>query len=168
LSQNNVPVPPEAIIEASGLPLSEKKKLQAMVNQPDPAKQAATQAAIGKVTSEAQLNAAKAGNEQTKGYLNIAKARTEGMPDAPTPPKSPLDIAQQLADINETNATAAHKRASANTLDHKALMSPLQLLADHAQRNVDRQTDTSHRNADRMLEHFHRNADRQVQPQIPE
>ena len=84
------------------------------------------------------------------------------------PPKSPLDIAQQLADINETNATAAHKRASANTLDHKALLSPLQLLADHAQRNVDRQTDTSHRNADRMLEHFHRNADRQVQPQIPE
>jgi hypothetical protein len=172
LSQNNVPVPPQAIIEASQLPLSEKKKLQAMVNQPDPVKQAATQAAIGKVQSEAQLNAAKAGNEQTKGMLNVAKARTEGMPDAQAPPPGPLDIAQKLADINETNATAAHKRASANTLDHKALISPLQLLADHAQRNADRTVDSFHRSADRASENFHRSADRQQQamqpPQIPE
>jgi hypothetical protein len=172
LSQNNVPVPPQAIIEASQLPLSEKKKLQAMVNQPDPVKQAATQAAIGKVQSEAQLNAAKAGNEQTKGMLNVAKARTEGMPDAQTPPPGPLDIAQKLADINETNATAAHKRASANSLDHKALISPLQLLADHAQRNADRTVDSFHRSADRANDNFHRNADRRQQamqpPQIPE
>lgn len=172
LSQNNVPVPPQAIIEASQLPLSEKKKLQAMVNQPDPVKQAATQAAIGKVQSEAQLNAAKAGNEQTKGMLNVAKARTEGMPDAPLPPKSPLDMAQQLAEINETNATAVHKRASANVLEHKALISPLQLLADHAQRNADRTVDSFHRSADRANDNFHRNADRRQQamqpPQIPE
>jgi hypothetical protein len=94
--------------------------------------------------------------------LNIAKARTEGVPDAPQPPKSPLDIAQQLADINETNATAAHKRASANSLDHKALMTPLQLLADHAQRSADRTVDSFHQNADRGLEHFHRTADRAV------
>ena len=181
LSQNNVPVPPEAIIEASALPLSEKKKLQAMVNQPDPAKVAATQAAIGKLNSEAQLNSAKAGSEQTKGMLNIAKARTEGLPSAPPPPKSPLDIAQQLADINETNATAAHKRASANTLDHKALLSPLQLLAEHAQRIADRHTDSFHRTAERhadlfnqsanrTVDSFHRTADRQArpQPQLPE
>jgi hypothetical protein len=167
LSQNNVPVPPEAIIEASGLPLSEKKKLQAMVNQPDPFKQASQQVLLGKTQAEANKLNADAGKSQTAGVLNIAKARTEGMPDAPLPPKSSLDIAQQLADINETNATAAHKRASANSLDHKALLSPLQLLADHAQRGAERLTDTSHRNADRALEHFHRNADRQAQP-IPE
>ena len=45
LSQNNVPVPPQVIIEASNLPLSEKNKLQTMMAQPDPVKQAATQAA---------------------------------------------------------------------------------------------------------------------------
>jgi hypothetical protein len=162
LSQNNVPVPPQAIIEASNLPLSEKKKLQMMVNQPDPVKQAATQAAIGKVQSEAQLNAAKAQSEGTKGMLNIAKARTEGMPDGPPQPKSPLDIAQQLADINETNATAVHKRASANVLEHKALITPLQLLADHRQRNADRSASDFHQNADRLLDHFHRSADRAV------
>jgi hypothetical protein len=172
LSQNNVPVPPQAIIEASTLPLSEKKKLQAMVSQPDPEKQATTQVLLADKQADATLKNAKAQNEQTKGMLNVAKARSEGMPSASAPPKSPLDIAQQMADINETNATAAHKRASANTLDHRALVSPLQLLADHAQRNADRFTNSFHKNADRALDHFHRNADRQqrqqMPPQIPE
>jgi hypothetical protein len=172
LSQNNVPVPPELILEASQLPLSEKKKLQAMMAQAkqaaQPAQQlqmAAGQAQIQKLQSEAQLNAAKAGGEQSKGMLNIAKARTEGAPEAGQPPKSPLDIAQQLADINETNATAVHKRASANVLEHKALVSPLQLLADHAQRGADRAVSDFHQNADRALDHFHRNADREAQRQ---
>jgi hypothetical protein len=177
LSQNNVPVPPAAIIEASNLPLSEKKKLQMMVNQPDPMKQQAAQlqlqgaaATIQKTQAETQKLSAEAGKAQTGGILNIAKARTEGMPDGPPPPKSPLDVAQQLADINETNATAAHKRASANQLDHKALLSPLQLLAQHAQQNADRSVtgqqqmlDHFHRTADRTLDHFHRNADRDAQ-----
>jgi hypothetical protein len=176
LAQNNVPVPPQAIIEASSLPLSEKKKLQTMVQQPDPVKMAATQAMIGKTQAEAAHLNAQAGNEQTKGMLNIAKARTEGLPKGgPPPPKGPLDIAQQIAEINETNATAAHKRASANTLDHKALLTPLQLLADHTQRNADRGLEHLHRTADRMADNFHRNADREQaaqqaanQPQIPE
>jgi hypothetical protein len=99
--------------------------------------------------------------------LNVAKARTEGMPNAPLPPKGPLDVAQQLADINETNATAAHKRASANSLDHRALVSPLQLLAEHAQRSADRTVNSFHQNADRALEHFHRSADRQARQQMP-
>jgi hypothetical protein len=174
LAQNNVPVPPQAIIEASGLPLSEKKKLQQMVSQPDPMKEQAQQlmlqkgqADIGKTQAETQ----KAGSQT---MLNIAKARTEGQPGTPPPPKSPLDVAQQLADINETNATAMHKRASATGLYHKALISPLQLLADHAQRNADRAVDHFHRNTDRLTDSAHRNADRaqaarqMMQRSIPE
>jgi hypothetical protein len=68
-------------------------------------------------------------------------------------------------------------------MDHKALLSPLQLIAEHAQRNADRTTESLHRTADRhadffnqtadrAVDHFHRNADRQMQrqmpPQIPE
>jgi hypothetical protein len=94
------------------------------------------------------------------------------MPDGPPQPKSPIDIAEQLANINETNATAQHKRASADALDHKALMSPLQLLADHAQRNADRSVsdfhssvDHLHKNQDRMMEDFHRSKDREAQKQ---
>jgi hypothetical protein len=123
-----------------------------MVNQPDPVKQAVTQALIQDKVADANKKNAEAGKAQTAGILNIAKARTEGMPDAQAPPPSPLDVAERLANINETNATAQHKRASANSLEHKALLSPLQMLADHAQQN-----------ADRALEHHHRTLDRETQ-----
>ncbi|WP_445215471.1 hypothetical protein ACKWRH_23615 [Bradyrhizobium sp. Pa8] len=178
LSQNNVPVPPQLIIEASALPLSEKKKLQGMLAQPDPTKQQAQAAIIQKTMAEANLaNAqagkaqADAGKAQTAGLLNVAKARTEGMPEGGPDPKTPLDYAQQMAEINETNATAEHKRASARSLDHRALVTPLQLLADHSQRNADRfgasieqlanrNVDTFHRMADRAVDDFHRGQDR--------
>lgn len=165
LAQNKVPVPPAAIIEASGLPISEKKKLQQMVSQPDPMQQQVQQLLMQDKAADIQKKQAEVGKIQSGSMLNMAKARTEGQPGAPPPPKTPLDIAQQVADINETNATAMHKRATANSLNHKALLSPLQLLADHAQRIADRHVDSAHRNADRMQENMHRNADRQAQRQ---
>jgi len=183
LAQNNVPVPPAAIIEASSLPISEKQKLTQMISTPSPQQQqetqlkmAGAQAQIGKVQAETQKLSAEAGKAQTGGLLNIAKARTEGMPDGPEVPKSPLDIAEQLADINEKNATAMHKRATSAGIEHKALLSPLQLIAEHAQRNADRSVtdfhqgedrilDHMHRNADRVLDHFHRTKDREVAKQ---
>ena len=170
LAQNQVPVPPQAIIEASSLPLSEKKKLQAMISQPTPAQQLQMgmgQAQIGKLQAEAaqaQANAQKlaagAGKEQTGSLLNIAKARTEGMPQQPPPPLSPIDQAQKVADVNLTNATAAHKRAAATQLYGQHVMSPLQMIAEHAQQMADRNVDTLHQNADRLLQHSHQEADR--------
>jgi hypothetical protein len=179
LAQNKVPVPPAVIIEASSLPMTEKQKLTQMLNTPDPAQQqaqqlqlAGAQATIQKTQAEAQKLQADAGKAQTGSILNMAKARTEGAPEAGEPPKSPLDIAQQLAEINETNATAMHKRATSDVLQHKALLSPLQLLAEHAQRNADRSVtdfhssiDHLHANADRVMEDFHRTKDREVQKQ---
>ena len=99
LTQNNVPVPPQAIIEMSNLPYSEKQKLQGMLAQPDPIKQAVTQAMIAKTNSEAQRNQADAGKSQTAAMLNIAKARNEGMPQAQEPQPTPLDVAEQIANI---------------------------------------------------------------------
>jgi hypothetical protein len=160
LAQNNVPVPPAAIIEASYLPLSEKQKLQQMVGQVDPMAQAAKQMMLQKGQADIQKTQAETQKAGSQTALNVAKARTEGMPAAPPQPQTPLQIAQQVADINETNATAMHKRASATSLYHKALVSPLQLLADHAQRNTDRLHDTAHKNADRLTDSSHKNADR--------
>jgi hypothetical protein len=156
LSQNNVPVPPQAIIEASNLPLSEKKKLQMMVSQPDPQKQQIQQLLMADKQADIQKKQAEVGKIQSGAMLNVAKARTEGMPQAPPQPQTPLQTAQQVADINETNATAMHKRASAQSLYHKALLSPLELLADHAQQNADRHGEV----VDRTLDHLHRSADR--------
>lgn len=174
LSQNNVPIPPAAIIEASKLPLSEKKKLQAMVSQPDPQREAATQLALQEKQADIGKTQAETGKAQSAAMLNIARARTEGMPDAQQPQMSPLDVAQKLADINETNATAEHKRANAASMEQKAREAPIRLLADNAQREADRMmnslertkdrtVDTMHRNADRIVESRHRDADRQAQ-----
>jgi hypothetical protein len=162
LSQNNVPVPPAVIIQASGLPLSEKKKLIAMLSQPDPAKEAAQQAIIQKTQAEAEKLHAEAGNAQTKGLLNLAKARTEGMPNSEPPEqKGPLDLMQQIADIRETEATAEHKRASAQSLRAKDDLSPLQLLANHSQQSSERFSTNINKIADRGFEHFHRTRDRE-------
>ncbi|MBR0741168.1 hypothetical protein JQ581_29975 [Bradyrhizobium liaoningense] len=184
LSQNNVPVPPQLIIEASALPLSDKKKLQGMLAQPDPAKQQAQQAIIQKTMAEANLaNAqagkaqADAGKSQSGALLNIAKARTEGMPEGGPEPKTPLDVEEQLASIDEKQATAEHKRATARNLDHRALVTPLQLLADHSSRNADRfgasveqianrGFEGMHRHLDRAVDDFHRRADRESRERV--
>jgi len=158
LSQNNVPVPPAAIIEASYLPSKEKQKLIQMVTAPDPVKQQAVAAQMGKTQAETQ-------ELQSKAALNMAKAQTEGMPkqDTPPPPKTPLDIAEQMANIRETNATADHKLATSRNLDHKALMAPIELLSDLMDRGTNRGIDHMHRNVDRLHDNLHRNADRAME-----
>ena len=168
LSQNNVPVPPQVIIEASGLPVSEKKKLITMLTQPDPAKQAAQQATIDKAMAEAEKLRADAAKAKTAGILNIARARTEGMPEGQQlePPKGPLDQMEQMANINEKNATAEAKRASARSLDNKDRVTPLQLLAEHASRDAERFTQSLHKIADRGVDHFHRIEDRDSKERI--
>jgi hypothetical protein len=147
LSQNNVPVPPQAIIEASYLPAREKKKLNALISQPDPQKMQAAQLMMQEKQTDIQKKAAEVGKTQSQTMLNVAKARNEGAPT--TQPQSPLDVAEKVANIRETNATAMHKVASARKLDHQALMSPLELFAEHAQRNADRAHDDFHRREDR-------------------
>jgi hypothetical protein len=165
LAQNNVPVPPQAIIEASALPLSAKKKLTAITQQVDPVKQQAQQLLMAEKQADVQKKQAEVGKIQTASMLNVAKARNEGRPAAPPEPLTHLQLAQQLADINETNATAAHKRASAAKIYHGALFQPLQTLADHAQRTADRHVDSLHRMADRHVDSVHRHLDREAQMQ---
>jgi hypothetical protein len=167
LAQNNVPVPPQAIIEASYLPASEKKKLNMLISQPNPVQQAAQAAQIQKTNAEAEKLHADAGKSQTASLLNLAKARTEGQPGAPPPPQTPLDIAEKVANIRATNATAAHKMASVNKMDHDALMAPLELIAEHVQRRDDRVHDTLHKNAGREQDDRHKNADREAKKKEP-
>jgi hypothetical protein len=167
LSQNNVPVPPAVMIQASGLPLSEKKKLTAMLAQPDPVKQAAQQATIAKTQAEAAKLNAEAGNAQSKAVLNVAKAQTEGMPSGhPPPPKDTLDQLEQMASIKEKDATAEHKRALATSMSlQDQVLTPLQQLAEHAVKNRERFAASTEKMADRHFEGIHRAADRAVKLQ---
>ena len=163
LTQNNVPVPPPLIIEASNLPISEKQKLIQMLNQPDPVKQAAQQAMIQKTIAEANKLNAEAGNAGTKGVLNLAKAKTEGQPQGEPQPEqqTELDIMEQLAGIDEKQATAEHKRASARSLRMTEGMSPLQMMAEHLGRNADRIETSIQQIANRAFEDKHRTLDRE-------
>jgi hypothetical protein len=165
LSQSGVPVPPAVTIQASGLPISEKKKLIGMLSQPDPVKQAAQAATIAKTQAEAAKLNAEAGNAQTKGVLNIAKAQTEGMPSGhPPPPKDMLDQAEQIARIKETDATAEHKLATARSMDTKDnVLTPLQIMAENARTNREAFMASTNKMADRHFEGFHRVQDRALQ-----
>ena len=174
LSQNNVPVPPQAIIEASYLPAQEKKKLNSMISQVDPVKQQAAmlqmqgaQATIQKTLAETQKLVADANKSQTGSMLNVAKAQSEGQPDQGQPPQSPLDLAQQMADIRETNATARHKVATARHLDHQALLRPLELFAEHNQRSQDREHADAHKSLDRDQRDRHKKQDLEAKKREP-
>lgn len=133
LAQNKVPIPPAVIIETSSLPGEVKKKLTGMLSQPDPAAEMAKKL-------ELQGKAAENEKTQSETMLNVARARSEGTPDAPGEPELPPQIraAQAIADIRDTEASAEHKRAQAAHLDAKTALAPVQfvhdVVASHQQR----------------------------------
>ena len=72
--------------------------------------------------------AAKVGETQSKTQLNMAKAQAEGMPQGQSPGKFELppeyQMAKAAADIDKTNADAAHKRATAYKAQTDAELAP--------------------------------------------
>jgi hypothetical protein len=90
LALKGMPIPPPALIELSPLPRSEKDKLNALMNQTDPAKQQMQQATIDKTKSEAAKNMASAQASQAD-----AQVKLQGAP----------------ADAGLKQATALHKIA---------------------------------------------------------
>jgi hypothetical protein len=99
LALKGMPIPPPALIELSPLPRSEKDKLNALMNQPDPAKQAMQQATIDKTKSEAAQNMASA----QKSQADAQRLSSMTIPDA------------QLS-----HATAVHKLSLAHHETQKA------------------------------------------------
>lgn len=133
-------IPPQVLIELSPLDATVKKKLLAMFEQPDPAKQQAQQIQLAG-------EAAKVDETKSKAALNMAKVRELGMPDQPDhgdgiPPV--VKTAQAIADVNKTNADATHKRAQADHISTQATLAPLDLVANHAQQVADRQQRDNH------------------------
>lgn len=148
LVNGKVPIPPQVLIEASNLPGSEKKKLIKLLTQPDPAKQAAQQLELQGKQAENQ-------EVQSRTVLNMAKARSEGIPDVSSPaaPQAfelppEVQIAQAVAGIQETNANRDLKMAQAGKTTTEAMLAPAQAAhqASLAQRDfeqgiVDREAD---------------------------
>lgn len=119
-------IPPNVLIELSPLQYSVKKKLLDMMSQPDPAKQKAAEIELAGA-------AAKVDETKSKTALNMANARQAITPDAPQPGKPEkfelppeLQMAQAMADINETNASAMNKRSQAFKTDMDTTLAPQQ------------------------------------------
>ena len=119
-------IPPNVLIELSPLQYSVKKKLLDMMSQPDPAKQKAAEIELAGA-------AAKVDETKSKTALNMANAQQAVTPDMPQPGKPEkfelppeLQMAQAMADIAETNASAMHKRSQAFKTDMDTTLAPQQ------------------------------------------
>jgi hypothetical protein len=147
------------LVDSSSLSATAKKTWRdATQQQPDPLAEQAKQIAL-------QGEAAKVGKTQSETQLNMARAQSEGMPQGAAPGKFELppqiQIAKAAADIDETNATAQHKRATAYKAQtdaelapkwavHDAMMERAQFVQDAHNTAVDRVVDLHNAEADRL------------------
>lgn len=119
------------LINCSPIDATAKKQFRdaaAQANQPNPLAQRAQVAEVaGKEADVAQ--------KQSVALLNTAKARAEGMPDAPDQgdgidPR--LKNMQAAADVQDTLASARHKNAQADRADMETFIAPHQAEHDAA------------------------------------
>jgi hypothetical protein len=128
------------LIESSSLSATAKKTWRdATQAQPDPAQEQAK-----KITLEGE--AAKVEETKSKVQLNYAKAQSEGMPQGQAPGKFELppeyQMAKAAADIDKTNADAAHKRATAYKAQTDAELAPKWAVHDAAMDRANLAVDT--------------------------
>jgi hypothetical protein len=100
LAQNKVPVPPAALIEASSLPGSVKKKLIGIMTAPNPLQDAAGQTKIENMQADtrhklasAEHQTALARREHVGTHLDAVDTVVNAQPDLPQlPPPQPLPV----------------------------------------------------------------------------
>lgn len=124
------------LIETSPLAASQKKAFRDATQQgqqPDPMQQQAQQIQLAGAVAEVE-------EVKSKTALNMAKARSEGMPDvagAPQPMEyevpPELQNMQAMADIEETRASAAQKRAQAAKIETDRQLAPAQFAHEQRQ-----------------------------------
>ena len=138
--------PPQAqaavkvLLDTSALPASAKKEFrEASKPQEDPMAEKAKQitlageaAKVDKTVSETELNKAKTFETMQPEQAAVQK------PEKYTPPPFIQD-AQALADVDETHASADHKRAQAHHIATQSTLAPVEAMLDHAHRNADRE-----------------------------
>lgn len=150
LASKGAMVPPEVLIELSPLAGSVKKRVLDMLekSKQNPAAQQAQQVAIAG-------EAAKVDETKSQTMLNIARAQNEGMPEQAAPGPQPefqlppqLQVAKGLADIQETQASAMHKRAQAAKIETDRTLAPLEMMQDAAEAHAGRMERVAFKGAD--------------------
>lgn len=128
----------KVLLETSALPASAKKQFRdaSQPQQPDPLQQ---RAALADVAGKEAVVKEK----ESKAVLNMASAQKALTPDAAQPDQGdgiPPEVKtlQAIADVNETNASAVHKRAQAAHISTQAMLAPVELAHDTAHKIADR------------------------------
>src|SRR5437868_13664702 len=114
LAKTGTSVPPELIVELSSLPASVKKRAMAHLmaaQQPKPMDLAAVQVKLQQETNKAQEIAAHAELYVAQAQEALAKAASEGIPDAPNaPPAGPPPQIDTPADLAKAQLDLAKAR----------------------------------------------------------
>jgi hypothetical protein len=148
----NMLTPPQAqaavkvLVDTSALPASAKKEFRE-ASKPQP-----PDGDAGNARRQPKWRGSQGRTKPSpKTMLNMASAQEKGMPDGGAPAKPekyelPPEIqnAQAVADINDTNASAVHKRAQAAHISTQSMLAPVELLHDTAHKIADRQQRDDH------------------------
>lgn len=150
MAQAGAQVPPQVLIELSpGIDSRTKKKILGMIEQaqqPGPAQQIALEGEQAKVEET-----------RSKAALNIAKARSEGMPEMGAPQQQseelPMEvqIQQAIAEIMEKHASAKQKNAAAHKTEVEATLAPQKAAHDAELARANFQQGIRDREADRKI-----------------
>lgn len=144
----------KVLIDTSALPYTAKKQFrdaQQAAMQPDPLKEKVAQL---------EIEGKQAENDETKSKvaLNMAKAQEAMMPDAVAPMKPekqelPMEVqvAQALADIEDTQAAAQQKRSQAFKTDVEANLAPAKAEHEAALAEANFEQGIKDREADRKI-----------------
>ena len=141
LAQNNVPVPPAVIIEASALPISEKKKLTQMMNAARPGEAAGQQLQLQGGRRQSRRRRPRPRSSRRCGQVADRRHAQSSPRRAPKAcrtrrrRRSRRSISPSSSPTSTRPTPPPRTSAPAPTrCDHKALLTPLQLIAEHAQR----------------------------------
>jgi hypothetical protein len=124
LASKGANIPPQVLIELSPLQDSVKKRILGYFNQPNPMQQ------IQQAGAAAEVDKTK-----SETMLNIAKARSEGIPDMPQGEQGDgidprLKNMKAAAEIESEQASARHKNAQAAKTTIDAMLAPHQVAHD--------------------------------------
>jgi hypothetical protein len=123
LAQNGAAVPPEALIEASSLPSSEKKKIVEMIErgrQPPPEAQQAAQIELAQ-------GAAKVKETEANTILKLSQAGQSQAPAQGQPGPTPVETLESMAKVEETRANTVLKYAQAEKVAVETRLAPAQM-----------------------------------------
>jgi hypothetical protein len=165
---------PEIALELAPLDSATKKKIRDKQQQATQSAEPMQQLAMAKEQAETEETKASAGLKEAQAIKALTDAQVapmqalmdgQGAPMQPQEYEVPPELqnAQAMADIEETQASTAHKLAQAQKTQTEAALAPQQMVLEQQNAQADRNLQAQNAQADRNLQAQNAQADRQEQ-----